>query len=83
MMPEAEGWFSTVLKSIGDAVIATDAKGRIVFMNRVAEELTGWAAAEAQGQHIPEVFQLIDERTGKREVWPALEALASGTPSWC
>ena len=83
MTPEAGDWFSTVLKSIGDAVIATDAKGRIVFMNRVAQELTGWAGAEAQGQHIPEVFQLIDERTGKREVWPALEALASGTPSWC
>jgi len=40
------------LESIGDAVIATDALGRVVFMeNRVAESLTRWRASEARGRN--------------------------------
>src|SRR3984893_11391760 len=35
-------WLRITLSSIGDAVISTDAKGRVTFLNRVAEALTGW-----------------------------------------
>ena len=48
---ESEQRWATTLASIGDAVIATDMKGNVIFMNRVAEELTGWS------QHEPSRFQ--------------------------
>ena len=54
---------ATTLRSIGDAVIATDAHGRIVLMNGVAESLVGWPEAEAIGQPLHEVFHIINEHT--------------------
>ena len=53
------------LESIGDAVISTDAGGRVQFMNSVAEALTGWPATDALGRPLPEVFHIIDEQTGR------------------
>ncbi|MEO8179609.1 MAG: response regulator [Deltaproteobacteria bacterium] len=63
-MREREEWFATTLRSIGDAVIATDAKGRITFFNRAAERLTGWRSVDALGRPIEEVFTVIEEATG-------------------
>ncbi len=54
---------ATTLRSIGDAVITTDGEGRVVFANPVAEELTGWTAAESTGRTLTEVFRLEDEAT--------------------
>jgi PAS domain S-box-containing protein len=51
------------LHSIGDAVIATDAEGRIGFMNTVAENLTGWTQAAAKGQWLTDVFHIVNEQT--------------------
>ena len=56
-------WLETTLSSIGDAVIATDEKGGVRFLNRVAEDLTGWRATEAVGQQANEVFQVVNEQT--------------------
>jgi diguanylate cyclase (GGDEF)-like protein/PAS domain S-box-containing protein len=55
--------FYTTLQSIGDGVITTDASGNITLLNPVAEELTGWSAAEAQGKPFEDVFHIVDEHT--------------------
>jgi PAS domain S-box-containing protein len=54
---------ATTLASIGDAVIVTDANGRITFLNAEAERLTKWASADAAGQPLPKVFRIINEAT--------------------
>ena len=64
-LEESEKWLSTTLRSIGDAVIATDPKGRVSFMNPVAEHLTGWQEAEAIGKEINSIFYIIDEKDNK------------------
>jgi diguanylate cyclase (GGDEF)-like protein/PAS domain S-box-containing protein len=51
------------LHSIGDAVITTDTDEAIVYLNPVAETLTGWTFAEARGQPVARVLRLIDEET--------------------
>jgi PAS domain S-box-containing protein len=54
---------AVTLRSIGDAVIATDLEARVTLMNRVAEALTGWRAEDAIGKPLPEVFRIVDEET--------------------
>ncbi len=58
---EREQWLSTILKSIGDAVVATDKNGRVQFINSVAEALTGWQQEEAFGKDLGEVFNVISD----------------------
>ena len=60
-LKESEQWFSATLRSIGDAVIATDADGRVKFMNPLAETLTGWKQAEAIGRKLIQVFRTKSE----------------------
>ena len=62
---------AVTLRSIGDAVIATDERSRITLLNTAAEELTGWNAGDAIGRSLHEVFRAIDE--GTRE--PAADLL--------
>ena len=59
----AEKQLSITLKSIGNAVITTDAKGRVVFMNSIAQSLTGWFLPEASGRHIEEILQIVHPET--------------------
>ena len=76
---ESEQWLIVTLRSIGDAVIATDAKGLVKFMNPVAEALTGWKRDEAAGKPLKEVFQIVNEETGKKVITPAARVLNEGT----
>ena len=64
-LQEQHEWLRVTLSSIGDAVIACDATGRINFINPVAAELTGWPQGEAEGKTILEVFRIVNERTGR------------------
>jgi PAS domain S-box-containing protein len=66
------------LASIGDAVISTDAEGRIIYLNRVAEALTGWTQDEAAGRPLPDVFHIINEQTREPAENPALQSLQRG-----
>jgi PAS domain S-box-containing protein len=66
------------LASIGDAVISTDAEGRVTYLNRVAEALTGWTQAAGAGRPLSEVFQIVNERTRQPAENPALRALREG-----
>ncbi|MES2694452.1 MAG: PAS domain S-box protein [Verrucomicrobiota bacterium] len=63
------------LSSIGDAVMSTDHEGGIVFMNPVAEQLTGWALAEAQGRPVEAIFNIQDETTRQPVESPVAKAL--------
>jgi len=56
---EQEEWLQTTLGSIGDAVIATDTDSQVIFLNRVAAELTGWTPAEATGAALSDVFRIL------------------------
>jgi PAS domain-containing protein len=60
---KSEERWSTILGSIGDAVIASDTDGRVTFMNTVAEELTGWTFEEASQRPIGEVLNVINEES--------------------
>jgi PAS domain S-box-containing protein len=53
------------LRSIGDAVIATDTRGCVEFLNPVAEALTGWTNQDARGRPLSEVFVILNEDTRK------------------
>ena len=58
-----EQWLNTTIRSIGDAVIACDTDGKVVFMNLIAEQLTGWKEDEARGMTLPDVFPIFNEDT--------------------
>lgn len=76
---ESERRFAVTLSSIGDAVIATDGKGEITFMNPVAEALTGWTKSDAIGQPLVNVFRIINEETRLPVEDPAAKVLRLGT----
>ena len=60
---QREEWFRVTLTSIGDGVIATDEKGKVIFVNPVAERLTGREFAQVTGLPIAEVFPIYNELT--------------------
>ncbi|MFL6255933.1 MAG: PAS domain S-box protein [Pyrinomonadaceae bacterium] len=68
----------TTLVSIGDAVISTDGEGRVRFMNPVAERLTGWPLAEAEGRPLSEVFRIVNEVTRAVVESPVEKVLREG-----
>ena len=66
------------LASIGDAVLATDAEGRVVFANRVALSLLRWPEAEVVGRHLDETFRIINEYTRAKVESPVTKVLREG-----
>jgi PAS domain S-box-containing protein len=68
----------TTLRSIGDAVITTDPRGRVTFMNEVAQGLTGWTLNEAEGRELREVFHIVNQETRREVESPVMEVLRKG-----
>lgn len=74
----SEESLAITLNSIGDAVLATDAKGMVVRMNPVAQTLTGWSIGAAQGRPVEEVFHILHEYTRAPAEIPVAKVLATG-----
>lgn len=77
-LKSSELWFSTTLQSIGDGAVATDLFGQIKFVNAVAQKITGWTQKEAAGKKMSEVFDLVNERNGKKIIDPVSLVLRHG-----
>jgi len=77
-LAEEKERLAVTLRSIGDAVIVTDIEGRITLVNKVAEHHTGWIAREAIGRLLPEVFHIVNERTGEPCLNPVEKVIKSG-----
>jgi PAS domain S-box-containing protein len=71
-------WLRVTLASIGDAVITTDAAGRVTFMNAVAGALTGWSLHEASARPVTKVFNIINEHSRQAVVSPVTRVLNEG-----
>lgn len=63
LIREKDKWLTAILRSVGDAVIATDTQGKIKFINHVAERLTGYTKEEAINKDLPSIFRIRSEVT--------------------
>ena len=77
-LAEEKERLGVTLRSIGDAVVATDAQGRVCLVNRAAEAMSGWPQAEALGHPVDEVLPLRDRGTHERLIRPFDAPLTSG-----
>ncbi|SIP90386.1 PAS domain S-box-containing protein/diguanylate cyclase (GGDEF) domain-containing protein [Janthinobacterium sp. TND4EL3] len=75
MIAERKELAEVTLSSIGDGVMTTDPQGKTRYLNRVAEQLTGWSNDMAQGQDIQDTLSLLDEHTGQAPEHVAIKCL--------
>jgi PAS domain S-box-containing protein len=75
---EQREWFEVTLASIGDAVIATDTRGEVTYLNPVAEKMTGWKLDEARGKPLETIFKIVNEHTRKCAESPVDRVLREG-----
>ena len=68
------------LRSIGDAVITTDAKGTVTSMNPVAEVMTGWTMRDADTKPLRDIFNVLNEKTLQSVENPVETAMARRAP---
>ena len=73
-------WFSTTLKSIGAALIAVDKRGRVIFMNSVAQTLTGWRLEHAIDQPLANVCRLMKHGKDWDHAAILQQLISEGTP---
>jgi PAS domain S-box-containing protein len=76
----ANNWLVTMLGSMSDGVIATDANGLVRYLNPAGEHLTGWSFAEALGKPIEEVYPLTDLYGAHAPEFQLRRALAEQKP---
>jgi PAS domain S-box-containing protein len=68
------------LCSIIEGVLTTDQRGRITYMNHVAEELSGWTQREAMGRSIEEVVRFLYAGVNEATDHPVTHVLKVGAP---
>jgi len=71
-------WCRVTLASISDAVITMDIKGRVTFLNPVAESLTGWTLDESTSISLESVFKIVSQETRRTVGSPTVRALRDG-----
>ncbi|MEW6494790.1 MAG: ATP-binding protein [Cyanobacteriota bacterium] len=76
---EREQLLSAILKGMGDGVMVVNPQGRIQFLNKVAEFLTGWRLSEARDREWTEVFHIVDEQTQQLLDYPITAVLQQDT----
>ncbi|SPE34426.1 putative Multi-sensor hybrid histidine kinase [Candidatus Sulfopaludibacter sp. SbA6] len=69
----SEAWLSATLSSVGEGIVATDTHGEVVFMNPVAQQLTGWSSDDAQGRQLMDVLGLFEESETRPVKNPVLD----------
>jgi PAS domain S-box-containing protein len=74
----SEERLATTMRSIGDAVIATNESGLVTLTNPIAEDLTGWTFAEARGRPLDEIFRIVNEQTRETVESPVAKVLRAG-----
>ena len=72
--------FGATVHSLTDGVIVTDENGKIMVMNRVAEDLTGWTQIEGYGKVLEEVLVLWDADKNEPPINPIQQVLSTGNP---
>jgi PAS domain S-box-containing protein len=77
-LEEREEWFRSTLTSLGDAVIATDGKGHVTFLNSMAEKLMGTTLSVVRGKYIENIFPIFNETTLKRVDNPVKKVMERG-----
>ncbi len=77
-LAEEKEHLAVTLRSIGDGVITADTTGRVVMMNRQAEDLTGWSQDEAVGKPVEEVFHVVSESKKTSVPSPVAQVLKNG-----
>jgi PAS domain S-box-containing protein len=77
-LEEREEWFRSTLTSLGDAVIATDGRGCVTFLNSMAEQLMGVTLAMTRGKAIEDVFPIFNETTLKPVDNPVKKVMEHG-----
>jgi PAS domain S-box-containing protein len=75
---EADARLATTLRSVGDAVISTNASGTIQFMNAIAERLTAWSEEDARMRPLEEVFRIVHEQTRETVESPVAKVIREG-----
>jgi PAS domain S-box-containing protein len=75
---ESEEWLATTLRSMGEAVVATDRGSAVRFMNPVAEGITGWQGEEASGRPVTDIFRIVSGGEGGEKCCPVTAALQEG-----
>jgi PAS domain S-box-containing protein len=78
ILSQQREWFRVTLRSIGDGVIATDARGRVTFMNPVAEALCGRTLDDVAGQPLEAGFSIVREGTREPVENPVQKVLKHG-----
>ncbi|MGV1100831.1 PAS domain-containing hybrid sensor histidine kinase/response regulator [Thiovibrio sp. JS02] len=71
----SERWLKTTMRSLGDGLIVTDTRGKVTYLNPIAEHLTGWPQEEAQGEDIEKVFHIINETTRQPAEHPVRQVI--------